>query len=262
MNEEYQSGSYQSYNSRTQYSHLNTKAKHTQNKYQKTAGSLVVFLILLGIAALVCFIISAVKSGNLANLRHEYYNYTSMIERAKSDPAYETTAEITGRYYDTEYDAYYLTYDIDYHFFFSPIKGETPALFDLEDLDARYQSGETIKVALSDKFENISMFTDSIIMDLENIELNDFLNYRGTETAKEVTKTLAFAFIGIAAVLVVVIIALYTKGKKVKEKTAALDTTSNSNVNNTANNYACEYCGAHVGLKSKCPACGATKKRN
>ena len=258
MSEEYQSGSYYSYNS----GYLNTKQKHTQNGYQKTAGGLTVFLVLLGIAAIVCAIISGVLNGNIKTLRHEYINYINMITRATISSEYSAEAEITGRYYDTEYDAYYLTYEIDYHFFFDPIKGETPALFDLDDLNSKYRVGDTIKVALSDKFENISKFTDSIIMDLQYIELDDYLDYEDTEDAQEVTKILSIVFASVALILVVVIISLYIKGKKVKQKkqTTTTTTANNNSTTTTNNSVICAYCGSHMGHQSKCPNCGAGRK--
>ncbi len=259
MSETYQSGSYNSYNPRNPYQHLSTKTKQTQNKYQKTAGALVVWLILLGIATLVCFIISAVNGGMLSDLKQEYYNYTTMIERAKNNPDYQATAVITGRYYDTDYDAYYLEYDIEYHFFFDPIPGETPAVFEMDDLNDKYHVGDMITVALSDKFEHIGRFTDSIIMDLEDIELEDYLDYEDIEDTKETTQGLAFTFLIVGAVLVVLIIALYTKGKKVKQN-AQENSSSVSSTNIAKNQYACEYCGSHMGLQSKCPNCGAAKK--
>ena len=259
MNETYQSGSYSTYNPKNPYSKLSTKAKHTQNKYQKVAGKLVVGLILLGVVALALFIISAVNNGNLSTLRLEYQNYINMIERAKSNSEYETTAEITGRFYDSEYNAYYLEYDIEYHFFFDPIPGKTPAVFEMDDLNEKYQVGTTIRVALSDKFEHIDRYTDSIIMDLEDIELDDYLDYEDTEEAMETTLTIAIICLIVGAVLVVVIIALYIKGKKVKQ-TAKANNTSPSITNTPKDQFVCEYCGTHMGLQSKCPNCGAPKR--
>lgn len=261
MSEEYQSGSYHSYNSRNPYSALSTKAKHTQNKYQKVAGSLVVFLILLGIATLVLTIVSAVNAGTLSNIEFEYNNYMSMISRANNNPDYKTTAEITGRYYDSEYNAYYLEYEIDYHFFFDPIPGVSPATFTLEELNDKYHVGDIIEVALSDKFENISRFTDSIMMDIGTKHLTDFMSYEKTSDTREITRTLAYMTASAAIVLTIIIIALYIKGNKVKQKETATS-TAKIGTNNPADNYICEYCGTHMGLKSKCPACGATKKRN
>ena len=261
MSETYQSGSYSSYSPNTPYKHLNTKAKQTQNKYQKAAGKLVILLILFGIAALGLFIASAVCDSNLSILRQEYYNYTSMIARAKENPDYETTAVITGRYYDTEYDAYYLAYEIDYHFFFNPIPGATPSLFELDDLNERYPSGATIRVALSDKYENISRFTDSIIMDLEDIELEDYLDYEDIEENSEVTLGLAIMCLLAGAILVFVIIALYTKGRKVKQTQTAQTSSSTPSITNTPKDqFVCEYCGSHMGLNSKCPNCGASRR--
>lgn len=256
MSEEYQSGSYYSYRSGS----LNTKQKHTQNGYQKTAGTLTVFLILIGIATLICFIISAVQAANLETLKQEYNNYMSMIHRAQTNPEYSAEAVITGRFYDTEYDAYYLTYDINYHFFFNPIKGETPAVFELDELNGKYHVDDTITVALSDKFENISMFTDSVVMDLEYIELDDYLDYEDCEDTKVITKTIAISFVGIAAALVIVIIALYIKGNKVKQLEKDNPTTTKANTTTTTNNQVCEYCGTHMGTQSKCPNCGASRK--
>lgn len=258
MNYEQPNGSYTSYNVRKKYPHIHSSKQ--QNKYQKIAGYFLGLLILLGMAMFVFFIVAGVNSSTIQELRTEYNNYINMIERAEVNPDYQFTATVTGRYYDTSCNKYYVEYEIDYHYFFTPVDGVTPAMYTLEELNSKYTVGSDIEVALSDRVQNISMFTDSINMDVMQYSIEDIGNYAKVSATHDSTLTAALVCLLFAGVTLVIMIILYAKGAKIAKDSKDSDPIITEKTA-TAKPNTCAYCGGYTaGKQGKCPNCGAILK--
>lgn len=195
-------------------------------------------------------------SGNVAyeeesvQIAIEDYNfYQNMIDDAR-DEGNIVNGIVVNKYYDYEVEKYYIVYrlpGLSENF-------ETFSVYSLEEV-SKYKSGGAIPIALDRS--TINFDTESIDLDFENIELEEFSLYVMANSALKSAKTTRTVCLTIAGALLVIVIIVIAKSSK---KSSASDTSgvSGSVGSSSASSATCKYCGTvHEPGTKKCSNCGA-----
>lgn len=189
---------------------------------------------------------------DLVYIQEDYVYYQDMIDYAKVNNEYIVDATVSGKFYNTYAEKYYITYEIDINSY-SKLKGETYSTYTLTET-GKYRIGEKIKVAVDSI--PITSNTDSIPMDYDGISFEKDGEY--VSLKKESRNNLIFLIIGILVNIAIIFLFIryMRKHSKVEDKD---DETKTIEPKPEVTTTTCKYCGGvHDKKKSKCPDCGAS----
>ena len=184
-----------------------------------------------------------------------------MIVEAELDPnTYIVDAIVTGRFYEDNYDKYYITYKIpldnaeytgDLY-----VAGYSFSVYDKEEIE-QFSVGDLIDVAIDTP--GVFTYTDSVPMDYKDMPIEKDGEYQKAASTQRVLRTIFLSAIVLGVGWVIVFIVLTKKAEKEYVKAHPVNASVVKKAD--AANY-CEYCGTYMVRDNnpKCPACGAVKK--
>ena len=204
------------------------------------------FSIFIGIT-----LTSSAKS-DIDKIQNDYAYYKEMVNRADSNPEYQTEG-IVDDYFLGDSGKYYITY----YFLDSNGKrvyGYTYQYYSLQDASSLLVD-ENITLAINAKNTNITQKTDSIPMDFMSIDISqdgEYLSAKSSLLHGHFALILAtITLLGLVATGIVV--AKKAKRKGEEEKIEKEKAEEKQNPFTT-----CPYCGAKIKkTDEKCPHCGA-----
>ena len=231
--------------------------RHHHHHYYGGGGSASPLSVLVVVLIFFTFFFGLIGFGMSGNISYEeesvqiaiedYNFYQNMIDEAREDGNI-IDGIVVNKYYDYEVEKYYIVYrvpGINQNF-------ETFSVYTLEEV-SKYKSGGTIPLALDRS--TISYDTESIDLDFENVELEEFSLYVMANGALKSAKTTRTVCLTIAGALLVIVIIIFVKSSK-KSESPSVSTGSTGSA--TSSSATCKYCGTvHEPGTKKCSNCGA-----
>lgn len=228
----------------------------------RSQGVLSFSFVLVFILMMVAFISGSFVSSakyQIKTIETDFVYYQDMIDYAEGkvesgDPRYIVDAEVTGRFYNSQADRYYVEYEIELGNG-RTLKGETYACYTLEQAQ-QYRVGNTIRVAL----ENVppTLATDSVNVDYKYKTLDDDGEYlSSSKSLRNSRVVLWLSILAIIATIAFTVVYAYKKKEladEEKEKEKKEDVID-------SDTRICKYCGSICDKTAKkCPNCGAGLK--
>lgn len=252
-------GSSRSYSGGHYHHHGPIRIRFGRRYYVYTGGSSAIGLLVVLFFFLLfgTFITSGIKNGaksEIINLEEEYYYYQNMIDYAKTHPEYQKEATVTGRFYDSDMDKWYITYELDTQNTYAKLEGYTFAHYSSSQI-YNIVVGSDIDVAVDSNPVNI--LTDSVDMAYDTVGLEDVGEYIAAKKSARTSTTVWVIFVILDILSVIgIVLYFYKKMKKEDEKEESKQETKVD-----PNTVICKYCKtvSDKGTK-KCPSCGAGLK--
>ena len=177
------------------------------------------------------------KDNYIEIAKDDYYYYQNMIDYAKAhrNEGYIVEATVVTGYYDEEVGKNYLIYTVDG----INKEFETFSVYTREEAYS-YPANSKIEVALSTSKYTINNKTDSIDMNFENVEFEDFSLYIEANNALNGARAGAYIPLAVAALLVGVAIFVIVKPLRKNIDNSSSETTTEVK----EEVLTCRYCGS------------------
>ena len=216
--------------------------------------SLFVFLVFfLFIGIFFTSIIATSTKQEIALIEEDYAYYQDMIDYAKDheDEGYIVDATVTGKFYHADSERYHIEYRIRTTYG-GYLDGYTYASYTVEEA-ANYRINSIIKVAVDSV--PITILTDSINMDYENMPLERDGEYLSASKTYKTTNIIRWVLVAIVILMIVILIWYGYKKKELADENEKKEENEKIQESTTTQ---CRYCGSTLDkTDKKCPNCGA-----
>lgn len=244
------------------------------SRYYISSGKASTIRTLFSVALFLCFFVAvcvfAVVSTNhyITKIETDRIYYIQMIEYAEEHTEYQKEGEITGRFYNEDFEKWYITYSIPYgNYQQFDLDGYTFSVYTTEDMKKpEFQVGKKLIFAVDNP--DVDMFTDSINMEYKNIPLENDGEYVYNVRSRNSTIGVVCALVAIIVTLVTIAIVKIKKsvqnednlGKQISTILAETKANNKNNEQTEQKPKQCIYCGNYLDESDKkCPSCGSRR---